>query len=51
MNRIIPKSWHYYKAGDEPRICIQLFFVDIDKVVEGKEEWDHLIEIDSKYYT
>ena len=26
----LPKSWHYYKAGDEPRICIQSFFVDID---------------------
>ena len=47
----LPKSWHYYKAGDEPRICIQSFFVDLDKMVEGKEDWDHLIDIDPKYYS
>ena len=47
----LPKAWHYYKAGSEPRICLQSFFVDIDKIVEGKEEWDHLIDIDPKYYS
>ena len=47
----LPKAWHYYKAGDEPRLCIQSFFDDIDKIVEGKEEWDHLIEIDTNYYS
>ena len=35
-----------YKAGSEPRIIIQSFFVDLDKMVEGKEDWDHLIDID-----
>ena len=46
----LPKSWHYYKAGAEPRIIIQSFFVDLDKMVEGKEDWDHLIDLDQKYY-
>ena len=47
----LPKAWHYYKAGAEPRIIIQSFFVDVDKIVKGKEDWDHLIDIDSKYYS
>tara|TARA_Y100001970_G_C13859044_1_gene663166 strand:- start:47 stop:670 length:624 start_codon:yes stop_codon:yes gene_type:complete len=45
------KTWHYYKAGDEPRIIIQSFFVDVDKVVDGKQELEHLIDLDSKYYS
>ena len=47
----LPKAWHYYKAGEEPRICIQSFFVDLDKVVKGKDEWDHLIDLDPKFYS
>ena len=46
----LPKSWHYYKAGSQPRIIIQSFFVDLNKIVEGKEDWDHLIDLDPKYY-
>ena len=55
----LPKSWHYYKAGSEPRIIIQSFFVDLDKIrrpsddetILPPQEWDHLIDIDSKYYS
>ena len=55
----LPKSWHYYKAGSEPRIIIQSFFVDLDKIrrssddetILDPEEWDHLIDIDPKYYS
>ena len=47
----LPKAWHYYKAGNDPRIIIQSFFVDTDKILEGKEDWDHLIDIDPKYYS
>tara|TARA_R100000742_G_C4277662_1_gene99731 strand:+ start:724 stop:1335 length:612 start_codon:yes stop_codon:yes gene_type:complete len=46
----LDKAWHYYKSGNEPRIIIQSFFVDLDKVLPGKEEWDHLIDIDPLTY-
>ena len=49
----LPKAWHYYKAGDEPRICIQSFFCDVDLILTGgssKAELDYLIDVDPKYY-
>ena len=46
----LDKAWHYYKSGNAPRIIIQSFFVDLDKVLPGKEEWDHLIDIDPLTY-
>ena len=44
------KAWHYYKSGNQPRIVLQSFFVDLNKVLPNKEEWDHLIDLDGKYY-
>jgi|TARA_B100001113_G_scaffold87900_1_gene70236 hypothetical protein len=42
----LDQTWHYYKSGDKPRVIIQSFFVDVDKIVKGKEELDHLIDLD-----
>ena len=44
------KAWHYYKSGNHPRIVLQSFFVDLNKILPNKDEWDHLIDLDGKYY-
>ena len=31
--------WHYFKSSDKPRITLQSFLVDIDKLVNVDEPW------------
>ena len=31
--------WHYFKSSDKPRITLQSFIVDIDKLVNVDEPW------------
>jgi len=36
--------WHYFKSSDQPRITLQSFVVDIDKLVNKQEPWPDINE-------
>jgi len=38
-------KWHRYYGGDEPRIIISTFVVQVDKIKKGHWDLDHLIDL------